>query len=256
MGYTNKGLLEHAIKCYELGDKSVYILGEFGRKVTQSTIDQKCTQSYVKDFNLPRKVKYENAMNKYSPLYAFDCVGLIKSYYWGYPNIKYDSKTDVNESMMLSRSKMKGKIATLPQIEGALVVMKGHIGIYDGKGYVYECTPNTKFAKQSHGLGGVCKTKLSDRVWTDWCYCPYIEYKIDSNSQNKPIDNDLDNKGIIVGCKVKVSKNAKYYANTSKPILIPQFVKNRIHTVGKINGNKALLKEIFSWVLIDDLERV
>ena len=54
--------------------------------------------------------------------------------------------------------------------------MDGHIGIYIGNNEVIECTISTKYAKQSHGLGGVCKTKLSNRKWTHWLECPFIDY--------------------------------------------------------------------------------
>lgn len=251
MGYTNNGLLEHAIRCCKLGNNSIYILGEFGRKVTQTTINQKCSQNYVKDFNLPRKDKYLQAMGKYKPLYAFDCVGLIKAYYWGFPNVKYDANTDVNEAMMLSRAKVKGKIDTIPSVAGTLVVMNGHIGIYDGKGYVYECTPNTTFAKQSHGMGGVCKTKLTDRKWTDWCYCPYISYITESTPQNKPNTSVSTNKKIKVGAKCKVSQKALKYATGQT---IPAWVKRATHTIQEVKGEKVLLKEIYSWVYKIDIE--
>ena len=110
--------------------------------------------------------------------YAFDCVGLIKAYLWGgHGNPKYNAKQDKSANGMLSASKVKGKIKTMPERVGLLVHMSGHIGVYVGNGYVIECTPSKKFAKQNHGGGGVCKTKLSDRKWTSWCECPYITYE-------------------------------------------------------------------------------
>lgn len=66
--------------------------------------------------------------------------------------------------------------------KGLLVQMDGHIGIYIGNNEVIECTTATQFAKQSHGLGGVCKTKLSDRKWLHWLKCPYIDYVKETTS--------------------------------------------------------------------------
>lgn len=240
--YTNIGLLEYAKKCMRL--KTVYVLGEFGRALNVTTINQKCNQAGVGAYNTKRKSELLKIANK--GYYAFDCVGLIKSYYWGgFDHIKYESKSDVNESMMLARATKKGKIATIPNIAGVAVVMNGHIGIYDGKGNVYECTPNTKYAKQEHGLGGVCCTKLNDRKWTDWCYIPYITYV-----------DDTVNPSIQADSKVKIKESATIYANTSSTINIPNWVKKRVHTVVKVSDGKVLLKEINSWVFLKDVEGV
>ena len=36
MAYTNKGLVEYAKKCLELGNNSVYIYGSFGNQVSRA----------------------------------------------------------------------------------------------------------------------------------------------------------------------------------------------------------------------------
>ena len=175
MSLTNKGLVDYANKVLALGDDTIYVYGSFGNTLTESFINQKAKQ-YA--YNLPRKSIYKKCMNSGGTEYAFDCVGLIKSYIWGgYGKVKYNSAQDKSANGMLSASKVKGKINTMPQKLGILVHMDGHIGIYIGNGYVIESTPNTKFAKQNHGGGGVCRTKLSDRKWTSWCECPFITYE-------------------------------------------------------------------------------
>ena len=176
MTLTNKGLVEFAKQMLALGDDTLYVYGSFGRTLTQSLINQKAKQ-YL--YNLPRKSLYKKIMNSKGTEYAFDCVGLIKAYYWGWNNGKttYISSQDKSANGMLAVAKVKGKIETMPEIPGLLVQMNCHIGIYIGNGYVIECTPTKKYAKQSHGGGGVCKTKLSDRKWKNWCECPYIEYE-------------------------------------------------------------------------------
>lgn len=45
--------------------------------------------------------------------------------------------------------------------------MKGHVGIYAGKGEVIEA--------RGHEYG-VVVTKLSERPWKNWGKCPFIEY--------------------------------------------------------------------------------
>ena len=57
-----------------------------------------------------------------------------------------------------------------------------------------------------------------------------------------------------VGDKVKVKSTATTYANSTKKI--PQWVKNRTYTVSKISGSKVLLKEITSWVNVNDVSKV
>lgn len=171
---NNIELVEYAKKCLELGDNSVYVYGSWGNKLTVSFCDSK----YKQYPNINTKTR----TNKYKKLcdgkhYGFDCVGLIKSYYWGgYGKAKYNAKTDVSANGMYNNAKVKGNISTIDKSRKGLLVQKnGHIGIYIGNDEVIECTIDSK-AKQSHGLGGVCKTKLSDRKWEHWLECPYIDY--------------------------------------------------------------------------------
>jgi hypothetical protein len=175
MAYTNKGLVEYAKECLALGDNSVYVYGTYGDVLTKSLANSKREQ-YPKQNSTTRTKKYKNLCD--GKHYAFDCVGLIKSYYWGgYGDPDYNGKTDKSANGMYSAAKVKGNIKDIPERIGILVQMDGHIGVYIGNGYVIECTPTTKYAKQKHGLGGVCKTKLSDRKWLHWLECPYITYE-------------------------------------------------------------------------------
>lgn len=174
MSYTNKGLVEYAKECLGLGDNSVYVYGAWGNKMTTSFCDSKHKQ-YPSINTKTRTAKYKKLCD--GKHYAFDCVGLIKSFYWGgYGKAKYNSKTDVSANGMYNKAKVKGNISTIDKSRKGLLVQKnGHIGIYVGNNEVIECTIDRK-AKQSHGLGGVCKTKLSDRKWEHWLECPYIDY--------------------------------------------------------------------------------
>lgn len=183
MGLTNKGLVEFAEKCLSLGNESIYVYGTFGQELTSALITQKCKQ-YL--YNVTRKSKYISALNSSGTEYAFDCVGLIKAYLWGgLGNIKYNANQDKSANGMYDIAKVKGNINTIPETKGLLVQMNGHIGIYVGDGYVIECTPSKTFAKQNHGCGGVCKTKLSARNWTHWCECIYIDYEKEKTQETK-----------------------------------------------------------------------
>lgn len=113
---------------------------------------------------------------------VFDCVGLIKGAIWSDADIKknpkYKASQDVSANGMLDRCKTKGKIKTLPEVAGVLVFKNGHVGVYIGGGYVIEA--------KGHKWG-VIKSKLSATPWTDWGYCPYIEYvKEEKPKEEKP----------------------------------------------------------------------
>ena len=86
MTLTNLGLVEFAKRMLALGDDTVYVYGTFGHALTQSLIDSKCKQY---SYNVPRKSLYESVMKSAGTEYAFDCVGLIKAYMWGWNNGKY-----------------------------------------------------------------------------------------------------------------------------------------------------------------------
>lgn len=176
MSYTNTGLVEYAKRCLELGNNSVYIYGSFGNKVTNSFCNSKYRQ-YPKVNTQARTTKYKQLCD--GKHYAFDCVGLIKSYYWGgFGKTKYNSSNDVSANGMYNKAKVKGNISTMDKSKiGLLVQMDGHIGIYIGNDEVIESTISHSHSKLSHGLGGVCKTKLSARKWTHWLECPYITYE-------------------------------------------------------------------------------
>ena len=57
--------------------------------------------------------------------------------------------------------------------------------------------------------------------------------------------------GFRVGDEVKIKASAQRYATGQ---VIPTWVKGRTDTILQISGNRALLKNIYSWVLLSDLE--
>ena len=56
-----------------------------------------------------------------------------------------------------------------------------------------------------------------------------------------------------VGEKVKIKASAQRYATGQ---VIPNWVKGRADTILQISGDRALLKDIYSWVFLSDLEAV
>lgn len=214
----------------DLGNDSIYVYGTFGQELTKNLINQKAIQ-YA--YNAPRKVMYLNALRSKGTEYAFDCVGLIKSYLWGgYGKVKYNAKQDVSANGMLNVAKKKGSIKTLPEVEGILVQMDGHIGIYIGGGYVIECTPNRTFAKQNHHAGGVCKTKLSARRWTSWCECPWITYETEKQPKAKT-----------------TTDSKKTYSGT-----YPSLGKKGYLSKGDTGENVKKLQKFLKWCIGEKLE--
>lgn len=55
---------------------------------------------------------------------------------------------------------------------------------------------------------------------------------------------------VQIGHTVRLSSTAQYYATGQA---IPDWVKNKTYTIMEVDGGKALLKEILSWVYIKDI---
>lgn len=160
MEKTAKGLVEYAKA--QLGKP--YWYGTFGQAASQELWEQKKRQ-YSKYYDRP-----------YDPAVAgqkvHDCVGLIKGYLWcESPEDAapvYDATRDRSANGMHNACETKGEMATMPEVLGLLVFYTNHVGVYIGGGEVIEAR-GRKY--------GVVKTKLTDRPWTSWGYCPYITYE-------------------------------------------------------------------------------
>lgn len=240
--YTNTGLVNHAKKALQLNTK--YMWGGILREITNQYIDQLSgIPAYKNQYPPSRVAELRQCVGK--NYYGVDCIGLVKSYYWsGKPNGGTGSPyygaagyPDINANEMFKRAKIKGVITGMPEIPGLIVYSKTHphVGIYIGNGYTIESTLGTRG-------DGVVKRQL-DGLWEYWFQCPYIEYK---EPENKPVL-------FSVGDKVKIKQTAMTYAGST--IKIPAAYKGQIYTISKISGEKALLKELYSWVRLSDLER-
>ena len=128
----------------------------------------------------------------------------------------------------------------MPEIPGVLVFMDGHVGVYEGNGYVIECTVSCG--------GGVVRTALKSRSWVHWGKCPWISYNSTTAAQKPSESTSKPTSGVKVGDKVRIT--GTNYATGQH---IPAWVKLRKYTVSKVQDGKALLKEISSWVHTKDI---
>ena len=165
MAYTNSGLVAYCKQA--LLKKTAYMWGGIFRTVTEDYINQ-VAKMYPAQYSAVRKNKLKNLIGK--GCYGVDCVGLVKSYYWGgigSPN--YSGSTDYGVGTMYNAAKTKGRIASFPKTEGLLVMTAdfGHVGVYVGNDKVIESTLS--------GRGdGVVQTNFSAVKWAYWCQCPCI----------------------------------------------------------------------------------
>ena len=156
---TNTGLVEYAKA--QLGKP--YWYGTYGKAISKSLYDSKKRQ-YPSHYKWSYDAKLEG-------IKAHDCVGLIKGYLWSESPTdtkpKYTSAQDYSANSMKKRCKVSGNISSIPEVAGVLVFFDGHVGIYEGNGFVIEA--------RGHAYG-VVRTKLKSRPWKTWGYCPFIEY--------------------------------------------------------------------------------
>lgn len=178
--YTAEGLVVHAKMALALNTK--YIWGGILREITPAYIEQLRAMYGTLSgtgYTASRYKELYSVANK--GYYGVDCIGLIKSYYWsgntnggtGSPKYGAAGYPDVNANMMYNRAKVKGKIDTLPERKGVIVISRkngNHVGVYIGGGYTIESTLGNRG-------DGVVKHKLDKSFWTDWFQCPFIEYK-------------------------------------------------------------------------------
>ena len=179
MTLTNKQLVEFVKR--KLTVKTSYMWGEFGRKITNSTINQKVTQyrakKETKDYYKDDRVAHLRSLVGKN-YYGCDCTGLYKWFIWSENdkhNPYYKSATDRDTVGMYNAATEKGGIKTIPEIPGLIVYKYGHVGVYIGNSEVVECTLS------SFG-DGVVKTKLKDRDWTHWLKMPEITYETETTT--------------------------------------------------------------------------
>lgn len=161
----NLGLVNYCNEIYT-NKKTLYMWGGLMNNITEYFINYKANQ-YPSYYSNSRK----NLLRQYiDKAYGCDCVGLIKSYYFGgIGSPDYEASKDLNASGMYNKAPEKGPISTIPETIGLGLYQPGHVGVYARNGKVYECTLG------SYG-DGVVKTNLAGRGWTHWFKIPFIDY--------------------------------------------------------------------------------
>lgn len=237
---TAAGLVKHVKQCLE--DEWGYVYGALGQTCTESLLDQ-CARMYPAN-NLAGGPMRE-AGEKWLGRKVADCSGMIKAYlmsdYTGGP-IEYDAEIDV--SVHYNKAKEKGSINTMPDTPGIIVYMPGHVGVYIGNGEVIESAGTLYGVKKS-----TVKKSYVSGAWTNWYKCPGIEYSGEIEQPDEGDKPGTEEKpvapvGIKVGSTVKIKAGAVY----TNGVKVPDGVIGKAYTVQKMDGSKALLKEIVSWV--------
>lgn len=168
MEKTALGLVEYAKA--QVGRP--YWYGTFGQGASKALFNQKKNQ-YPKQYDW----EYDGETAK-----VHDCVGLIKGYLWCDDSEDktpvYDASQDKSANALYTACKTKGEIVNMPDVPGILVFFPGHVGIYIGNGEVVEAR-NRRY--------GIYKTKLADRPWKTWGYCPYITYEKATTASGLPV---------------------------------------------------------------------
>lgn len=165
MAYTSDGLVEY-VKNVLHTPPTRYAWGGLMRVCTSNYLNQ-LAKMYPYKYTAQRKAYLANY---YHSLYLCDCVGLIKSYYFGgVGSPKYNAQYDFNTLGMYHVAEVKGPICTLPEEPGVILYMKGHVGVYIGSGKCIECTLG------DYG-DGVVQTRVYGRGWTHWLKLPMIDY--------------------------------------------------------------------------------
>lgn len=151
-------------------EHSVYMWGEYGRPVSERIISAKA-KKYPLRYTEKRQEKLRSLIGK--GYVGCDCGGLYKYFLWsdgGRSPLRYRKATDRNAAGMYSAATERGKTSALPEIEGLILYMPNHCGVYVGNGYAVECT-----------LGafgdGIVKTSVKGRGWTHWLKMPEIDYE-------------------------------------------------------------------------------
>ena len=214
---TNKGLVQHAKQMLML--PTSYMWGTLARKIDSGTIDW-CKKTYPSMYSAERVAYLKRQIGK---RYGCDCVGLIKSYYFGgVGSPKYTANRDYNTNAIYGAAPKKGPLSSLPEVPGTCLYMRGHVGIYIGEGWCIECTLG------NYG-DGVVKTRVAGRGWTNWFYCPFIEYP--SNF------TDALASTFQKGDKVKVKPGAKTYTGGK----LASFVYQTIYDVLEVSGDRIVI---------------
>ncbi|MCM1061631.1 MAG: NlpC/P60 family protein [Eubacterium sp.] len=165
--FTNSGLVEYCKAA--LTKNTAYMWGGLFRTITTGYINQ-LKKIYPDEYVQPHLGILEALVGK--GYYGCDCIGLIKSYYFGgIGSPDYVSSKDYNVPLMYNNAVIKGEIDTFDKVPGRLVMTENlkHVGVYIGDDQVIECTLKDEAEK-----GGVIQSTFNSQ-WKKWCQCIFID---------------------------------------------------------------------------------
>lgn len=172
-----------------LNSNTVYALGMWGQVINDSIITSK-TRQYPSFYTSARVAQLNSLKGK--NYFGFDCVCLVKSVLWGWEGsttksnggAKYGSNgiPDVNADTMITKCK---NVSTdfSKIVPGALVWVKGHVGVYIGDGQCIECTANWTNKVLQSTLKNIGAKGQFERSWTKWGLLPYVDYSDQTTSK-------------------------------------------------------------------------
>ena len=168
---TNIELVEFAKKA--LQENWGYCLGSFGNILIPSFLQQKMSQGGgVGAYN----AKHKDYLNKFINKRVTDCYGLIKAFvWWNNGQVKYVASQDRNQEGAYTAAKEKGTLATIPEIPGLILWMKGHAGIYIGNGEFIECVGAPVGMRKGKIVNGVVSSGSKFTHWFKDTYVDYVE---------------------------------------------------------------------------------
>lgn len=175
MAKTNLGLVEYAQS--KLSLPTIYMLSGIGRKLTHAMVDARIKKG------CKHTIANEKTIRAGVGKYCYDCNALFKGYIWETSPgvIMYKAEHDLGTRSLYDRSKVKGPIATMPEVLGLIVWTAdlGHVGIYVGQkngiNQYIEVTPAwnawgfTTSADKNHPQG-------HNRKWAYWGEYHFVEY--------------------------------------------------------------------------------
>lgn len=157
-------------------------MGCFGAPLTDAN-----KKRYVYNHTYNKQIARTKMINSAtSDTFGFDCVNLIKGILWGWNGDKsktYGGATyctngvpDVNANTLIKMCKDLSKDFTTI-VEGELVWIEGHVGVYIGKGKVVECSPKWENGVQISYLGNIKEyAKGNNRTWLLHGKLPFVDY--------------------------------------------------------------------------------
>lgn len=193
--------LAAAAKAVAENYKTLYVLGCFGWPMTESN-KKRAINAQAYNQKEARVKKIQGADEN---TFGFDCVNLIKALLWGwdgdtgnsYGSAVYKSNgvPDVNADGMIGLCQDVTSDFSSVAV-GEAVWMKGHIGIYIGKGLAVETTARWSDGVQItavHNIG--TKEGYNGRNWTKHGKLPFVSY---NQEEGKYI---LEMRNLKKGCK-------------------------------------------------------